>query len=275
MTAWFVFIGLLLLLAAAGIWLVRKRRRDADGDAGEERTQQEQWILLLFPGERTSPLAKEITAFIGGRMGFKLRHLGDLGGKIESALRRYRPSLVLAHQPTFGDEIASLEQESSVVASIPILYLDAHVIRAGSTLRASLPRNARMELIASAVVDLLNRRPGPKELSRRELVQVEIEPGNVMEFLHFLHTMQKSGKIEIRTRAITGTAWMLDGRIVHAAVGNLEGLDALHSVLDFVHGTITFAPGGAPQRQTIRDGAMSVLAEYARHRDELAKASRN
>jgi Domain of unknown function (DUF4388) len=257
-----------LCLALAFVWRWRARHKQ-DVSQG-----QDQWILMMFPEDRSHALGKDVAAFLR-RMRFDMRFLGDTGLDAGTALRKLRPSLVIAHQPTFGDEISVLEQDSSIVASTPILYLDAYVIKGGSRLRSSLPPTAKASQIASTAIDLLNSRPGSKELSRREIVELEIEPGNVLEFLHFLHTMEKTGKIEIRTHQITGTAWMQNGRIVHAAVGRLEGLDALHSILDFVQGTITFAPGVAPIHRTIKDGAMSVLAEYARQRDELAKASRN
>lgn len=261
-----IAVALCAVLAVALRWRFRRKQEISQG--------QDQWILMLFPGDRSHALGKDVASFLK-RMRFEMRFLSDTGLDAGTALSKLRPSLVIAHQPTFGDEISLWEQESSIVASTPILYLDAYVIKGGSRLRASLPSSAKPNQIASTAIDLLNSRPGAKELSRREIVELEIEPGNVMEFLHFLHTMQKTGKIEIRTHQITGTAWMEDGRIVHAAVGRLEGIDALHSILDFVQGTITFAPGIAPIHRTIKDGAMSVLAEYARQRDELAKASRN
>jgi hypothetical protein len=258
----FAVLGVPLL----ALWLRKRLKSQAGDDAS--------WVLLLVPGDSDDAQGRQIARFLG-RMKFQVRHLSETGMELSNALRNLRPSLIIAHQPMFGDAIERLEQEDSALSSTPVLYLDTSVQKGRSELRAYLPAQAKPSRVASLAIDLLNRRPGPRELSRREAVQLEIAPGKVMEFIHFLHTMEKSGKVEIRTRQVSGWAWLEKGRIVHAAVGQLEGLDALHSMLDFVQGTMTFSPGVAPARRNIRDGAMAVLAEYARQRDELAKASGN
>jgi len=260
-------LSILLLLAAVATLLLRKRWGSQEGD-------EALWILILVPGDLDDPTGRQVAKFLA-RMKFQVRFLSETGLDLSRALRNLRPSLIIAHQPMFGGAIERLEEEDSALSSTPILFLETSIQKGRSQMRAHLQANAKISAIASLAIELLNRRPGPKELSRRNQVQLEIAPGKVMEFIHFLHTMEKTGKIEICTRQVSGWAWMEKGRIVHASVGRLEGLDALHNMLDFVQGSITFSPGTAPTRRTIQDGAMAVLAEYARQRDELAKASGN
>jgi hypothetical protein len=260
---------LTIALFLALVLLYRLKQRKEHQDAEDPL-----WILLLVPGDLDDPQGRLVARFLA-RMRFQTRFLSETGADLSRALHSLRPSLIIANQPVYGDAIERLEQEDSSLASTPILYLDTSVQKGRSALRAHVQPGAKPALIASRAVELLNSKPGPKELSRREVVQQEIAPGKVMEFIHFLHTMGKSGKIEIRTRQVSGWAWMENGRIVHASVGRLEGINALHNMLDFVQGVITFSPGVAPTRRTIQDGAMTVLAEYARQRDELAKASGN
>jgi hypothetical protein len=260
-------IAIALFLILVVLYRIRNRNRTQEGD-------DPLWILLLVPGDQDDQQGRLIVRFLA-RMRFQVRFLSETGLDLSRALRNLRPSLIIANQPAYGDAIERLEQEDSTLASTPVLYLDTSVQKGRSVLRAHVPAGAKPALIASRAIELLNSRPTPKELSRRDVVQQEIVPGKVMEFIHFLHTMEKSGKIEIRTRQISGWAWMEKGRIVHASVGRMEGIGALHNMLDFVQGIITFSPGVAPVRRTIQDGAMAVLAEYARQRDELAKASGN
>jgi hypothetical protein len=265
---WIVFIICLVLAALAGaVFWMRRPKTLNDGDDKE-------WSLLLFPGGADDPQGKSVAKTLH-RMRFEARHLSETGLEVAAALTRLRPALIIAHQPSYGDVISRLEEEDSALASTPVLFLETRLVKGHSNLRVQLPPGAKPSQIGGAVLDLLGRRPTSRELSRRGNVQMEIEAGKVMEFLHFLHSMEKTGKIEIRTRQITGVLWMEKGGIVHAVVGRLEGLAALHSMLDFVQGTMVFTPGMMPTRRTILDGAMSVLAEYARRRDELAKASRD
>ena len=247
------------------VFWIRRQKTLSDGDDKE-------WILLLFPGGASDPYGKTVVKTLR-HMHFEARHLSETGLDITAALTRLHPSLIIAHQPSYGDIISRQEEDDSSLASTPVLYLETRLVKGHSNLRVQLPPGAKASQIGGAVLDLLGRRPTLHELSRRDNVQLEIESGKVMEFLHFLHTMEKTGKIEIRTRQITGVLWMEKGGIVHAVVGRLEGLEALHNMLDFVQGTLVFTPGLMPTRRTILDGAMSVLAEYARRRDELAKAS--
>lgn len=252
-------------LALGYLLLKRVRGREQD---------ESQWILLLVPGEADDRLGRDVRKILA-RLGFQARHLSETGMSLGRALGQLRPVLIVAHQPSYGGEIEQRSQDDSALASTPVLYLDTGIQRNRSPLRAHLPPGARPAQVAARVIDLLNTRPGPEELSRLREVRLGIQAGRVLEFLHFLHSMGRSGRIEVRTRQVSGSAWMEKGRIVHATVGGLEGIEALHSMLDFVQGSITFSPGMAPTRRSILDGAMAVLAEYARRRDELAKASGN
>lgn len=260
----------LLSIVLGGLALAYALKARAYGKAPDES----QWILLLLP-EDFSPRSGQKLRKLLARLGFHVRLLADTGMPLSRALAMLRPVLIVAHQPTFGGEIEAYEIEDSALASTPVLYLDTGIQRNRSLLRSHLPPGARPAQIAARIVDLLGRRPGPEELSRLREVKIGIAPGIVLEFIHFLHAMGRSGRVEIRTRQVTGSAWMVNGRLVHATVGSLEGIEALHSMLDFVQGSITFTPGLGPSRRSILDGAMSVLAEYARRRDELAKASGN
>lgn len=241
---------------------------------GRKEQDESQWILLLVPGDLNDPAGRKIRKILA-RIGFQARHLSETGMSVSRALTKLRPMLIVAHQPSFGGEIELRSQDDSALASTPVLYLDTGIQRNRSVLRGHLPPGAKPAQIAARVIDLLNTRPGPEELSRLREVRIGITAGKVLEFLHFLHSMGRSGRIEVRSRQVTGSAWMENGRLVHATVGGLEGIEALHSMLDFVQGSITFTPGMAPTRRSILDGAMAVLAEYARRRDELAKASGN
>jgi CheY-like chemotaxis protein/predicted regulator of Ras-like GTPase activity (Roadblock/LC7/MglB family) len=66
----------------------------------------------------------------------------------------------------------------------------------------------------------------------------------------------------------SGTIYFQNGRIVHAASGDLEGAEAFYRIITFMGGTMESQKGAEPPRHTITMGCEALVMEGLRRHDE-------
>jgi hypothetical protein len=254
-------IGLAILVI---ITLASWRRSDLG--SGRDR-----WVLVaLDPEGRTDDI---IHAF--RKREWDVQPLPHDAGLAEF-LKGFNPSLLVVDQTKYGNELTRLEASDSKVASTPILYLDAmQVDRSAVPMRAYLPGNAKMKTILERADKLVRSRPSPQQLSRNPQVKGTLGQGTLLELLYFQANTQRTGRMEITYRGLSGWLWIKKGEIRHAVVGGVEGVDALNAMLDLVEGQFSFVANVEPPTATISSPTVFLLHEYARKRDELGKMAGN
>jgi len=251
--------GVLLLIALAS-W------RRSDLGSGRDR-----WVLIaLDPDGRAEDI---IEAF--RKKDWDVQPLPP-DATLAEFLRGFNPSLLLVDQTKYGNELTRLEATDSKVASTPILYLDAkQVDRTAVPMRAWLPGNARIKTILERADKLVRARPSAQQLSRNPQVKGALGNGTLLELLYFQANTQRTGRMEISYRGLSGWLWIQKGDIRHAVVGGIEGVEALNAMLDLVEGQFSFVAGVEPPSATISAPTVFLLHEYARQRDERGKMAGN
>jgi len=142
-------------------------------------------------------------------------------------------------------------------------------------MRAWLPGNAKLKTIMDRADKLVRGRPSPQQLSRNTQVKGTLGHGTLLELLYFQANTQRTGRMEISYRGLSGWLWIKKGEIRHAVVGGIEGVDAVNAMLDLIEGQFSFVADVEPPTATISAPTVFLLHEYARQRDERGKMAGN
>lgn len=78
----------------------------------------------------------------------------------------------------------------------------------------------------------------------------------------------KTGKFTLTRDNERGAIFLKNGQMVHAAVGDLIGEEAIYTLAIWNSGDFQFTPGDEPDRQTITKSNTNLLMEAARRLDE-------
>ncbi|MBI3881525.1 MAG: response regulator [Verrucomicrobia bacterium] len=117
--------------------------------------------------------------------------------------------------------------------------------------------------------------------SLRQLVSVQPKEGfrGVMRRIGLQEVIQleclgtKSSVLEVKAGDIVGEIFIRDGRIIHARVGDREGLEAFNRIMAFNSGEFGLKAFAEPPVETISGSWEMLLMEAARVRDEAAQPS--
>jgi Domain of unknown function (DUF4388) len=97
----------------------------------------------------------------------------------------------------------------------------------------------------------------------------------LQEVLQLECLSRKSSVLEIFTSQMRGRIFILDGSIIHAETGALQGEVALYGMLGLRGGEFNLQPFSEPARRTIEGHYEFLLMEAARLNDENIEAQRN
>ena len=110
--------------------------------------------------------------------------------------------------------------------------------------------------------------------------EIHIQTGSEMAFqgslkelplpdiIQLVSVSGKTGKFTLSRDEERGSIFLKNGQMVHAAVGDLVGEEAIYSLAIWNHGEFQFNPGEEPDRQTITKSNTNLLMEAARRLDE-------
>lgn len=88
------------------------------------------------------------------------------------------------------------------------------------------------------------------------------------DIIQLVSVSGKTGKFTLSRDNDRGYIFLKNGQMVHAAVGELVGEEAIYSLAIWNHGEFQFTPGEEPDRQTITKSNTNLLMEAARRLDE-------
>ncbi len=253
----------LLLLAAIAVFVLRRR--------GESTEGRERWALLAVESDA---LAEDLSRVLR-KASWDVQRLPPFGS-LREFLAGFNPSLLVVDQPRYGAELARLETSEAKVASTPVLYVNATgADHTKAPMRAWLPPKVQPKVVLELAEKLARSRPGLQQLSRMGEVQGPLVQGTLLELLYFQANTQRTGRMEIAYQGLSGWLWIEKGDVRHAMVAGVEGVDALHHMLNLSHGRFAFVADVPPPKTTIRTPTVFLLHEYARQRDELGKMAGN
>jgi hypothetical protein len=97
----------------------------------------------------------------------------------------------------------------------------------------------------------------------------DIAEGNLPEILQFIEIGKKTGCLLIETASPVGMIYFTQGRIVHAAAANnLQGKDAINSLLGLTQGHFRFLLNKEPKISDLNLSTLEVLMEWTKAEDE-------
>src|SRR5690349_3863320 len=88
------------------------------------------------------------------------------------------------------------------------------------------------------------------------------------DIIQLVSVSGKTGKFTLTRDADLGVIFLKGGQMVHAAVGDLVGEEAIYSLAIWNSGDFQFNPGEEADRQTIAKSNTNLLMEAARRLDE-------
>lgn len=88
------------------------------------------------------------------------------------------------------------------------------------------------------------------------------------DIIQLVSVSGKTGKFTLSRDSDRGFIYLKNGQMVHAAVGDLVGEEAIYALAIWNHGEFQFTPGEEPERQTITKSNTNLLMEAARRLDE-------
>lgn len=88
------------------------------------------------------------------------------------------------------------------------------------------------------------------------------------DIIQLVSVSGKTGKFTLTRDQDRGFIYLKNGQMVHAAVGDLVGEEAIYALAIWNQGEFQFSPGEEPDRQTITKSNTNLLMEAARRLDE-------
>jgi hypothetical protein len=88
------------------------------------------------------------------------------------------------------------------------------------------------------------------------------------DIIQLVSVSGKTGVFHLTEGSHKGRIWLLDGRIVHSELGDLEGEEAVYALAIWRKGEFRFEAGLPAPRQTIQKTNTNLLMEAARRLDE-------
>jgi hypothetical protein len=99
----------------------------------------------------------------------------------------------------------------------------------------------------------------------------ELTDLSLAELIEFFCNQRKDGRLEVVCDDGAGHFYLFSGAVVHAEIGVLRGIEAIHYTLTLPNASFTFASGIEAPEQTIDQSWQSVVLEGLRLMDEGVK----
>jgi hypothetical protein len=197
---------------------------------------------------------------------------------LRSYARRSAPDLILLAPetgPPGPSEIARSLKEDAATRDIPVFQL----MRAGrfenEGARHAYPTEALLADDAPAdeilrTMRMLTTTRAPRVRHERKAaapLEGNLESDTFPEVLQFLFVTAKTGRITLHEGSRDGMICLESGRVVHAQLGELEGLAAFRRMCFAQQGWFRFEPGAPAPQRTMRADGIALLLESARQKD--------
>ncbi len=196
---------------------------------------------------------------------------------LQSYARKSAPDLILLAPetgPPGPSEIARSIKEDVATRDIPVFQLQKATRFGNESARDAYPTEALLSDDAPAdeilrTMRMLTARAPRVRYEKRAAAPLEgdLESDTFPEVLQFLFVTGKTGRITLHEGSREGMICLESGRVVHAQLGELEGLAAFRRMCFAQQGWFRFEPGASAPRRTMRADGIALLLESARQKD--------
>jgi hypothetical protein len=196
---------------------------------------------------------------------------------LQTYARRSAPDLILIAPetgPPGPSEIARSIKEDVATRNIPVFQLVTASRFANEGALHAYPTEAILADDAPAgeilrTMRMLTTRAPRLRYEKKAAAPLEgdLESDTFPEVLQFLFVTAKTGRITLHEGSRQGMIGLESGRVVHAELGELEGLAAFRRMCFAQQGWFRFEPGAPGPRRTMRADGIALLLESARQKD--------
>lgn len=116
------------------------------------------------------------------------------------------------------------------------------------------------------VADSINRGVGAQ--ADTGALEGPLAEGSLAEVLQLVEIGLKTGCLTVSSGGVNGLVYFRQGMIVHAAMGERSGRDAVFAMLDISDGTFRFVNQTESTQTDCELPVLMVLMEWAKKRDE-------
>ena len=220
----------------------RERSRQALADS---RRRLQNKIQLLFRSEPRIPshlVTDEVDLLEFLRNIGYLANLEKDPGQFLASCKTFKPNLILA-AAEFRESLEAMVGTDALLVNTPIVYLqcDKAPKPAEGRIRAYLDVNADDKDLGETISQCLKRSPDKILYSVKPVaLKGDIQSGTLVELLHFLATVRRSGSLVVESGGERGEVTLHKGEIVKASLRDLTGARAAEQVLGLAGGVFEF-----------------------------------
>jgi hypothetical protein len=274
-------LGAFLYLA---ISLQRKRRAESRERAkqamADAKRRLQNKIQLLF---REEPLIHSHLAMDQVPLRDFLQGIGYVANleadpeRFLASCKTFKPNLIVAAFE-FQDSVEKMSETDAMLINTPVVYLQCGnaPVAPEKRVRAFLDTNTNEKELSDAIALCLKRSPEKIRYSVKPVaLKGGIHAGTLMELLHFLSAVKKTGQLLAVSGSSKGEMQLHKGNIAKAEMKGLTGPAAAEAILNLAAGSFEFherdSEGAAPEGTL---NTQKILMDWAKAKDESNHHSR-
>jgi hypothetical protein len=198
--------------------------------------------------------------------------------KFLASCKAFKPNLIVAGFD-FHDQVEKLAETDAMLINTPVIYLQCGEAPApqGHRVRSYLETNASEKELSEAIGTCLRKSPEKIRYSVKPVaLKGGIHAGTLMELLHFLSAVKKTGQLLAVSGTAIGEVILDKGDISKAAMKGLSGTKAVEAILNLSSGSFEFHEN-AKAAAAAEAGSLNtqkVLMDWAKSKDESNHHSR-
>ena len=178
-----------------------------------------------------------------------------------------------------GVELCWMIRQNSSIPMVPFVFLtgyddeDLQVngFRAGAD--EYLLKPIKPTILMNIIQTLISRYRKLQEFEVNKKISISGKTNEIsqVEILQLLSSTGKTGVLTVKDQGVEGRIFLRSGRIVNAAIGASDGLEAANIIITNMEGEFFFSPGKVDMEDKIHLSTINLLMEACRRYDEKNK----
>jgi hypothetical protein len=186
-----------------------------------------------------------------------------------AACKAFKPNLIIA-AAEFREQVEGMAVTDALLINTPVIYLGCDQVpeEGGPRVRANLEVNATDKDLGTAISFCLRRSPEKIRYSVKPVaLKGEVRGGTMVELLHFLATVKRSGQLLAVDGSDRGEVLLHKGEIVGAAFKGQTGARGTEQLLNLASGSFEFHEKGT-KAVAEAINTHKLLLDWTKTRDE-------
>jgi hypothetical protein len=251
----------------------RERARQAMADAKRRLQNKVQLLFQTEPKIHSHLVMDEVSLRESLQSIGYVANLENDPERFLASCKAFKPNLIMADFGFHGP-VEKLVETDAMLINTPVIYLACGKAPAHpeNRVRAYLDSNASEKDLGDAIATCLKRSPQKIRYSVKPVaLKGGIHPGTLMELLHFLAAVNKTGQLLAVSGSAKGEVILHNGNVAAASMKGLSGAKAAEAILNLVSGSFEFHEKEAGPGSAAPEGALNthkLLMDWAKIKDE-------